>query len=145
MPHQDGGRKTGLRAYFLSRGDGAIFLCEEMIMYVHGAAHDPRSTDHRVQSIHGTQVRLKIIGHARIKNVGKYQSCMVSTQVTSGRDNFLFSTWDDKESLRQILHNCMECGKALCPVWHGVMADHQTPLCETGKSQSCMVSKLPII
>ena len=107
VPHQDGGRKTGLRAYFLSRGDGAIFLCEEMIMYVHGVPHDPRSTDHSVQSIHGTQIN-------------------------SGRDNFLFSTWDDKESLRQIVHNCMECGRALCPVWHGVMADHQTPLCDTG-------------
>ena len=29
------------------------------------------------QYLHRSEVRLHIIGHARIKNVGKYKSCMV--------------------------------------------------------------------
>jgi hypothetical protein len=103
--HSKGGRKTGLRAYIVTRGDGAVFLCEEMINYVHGVPYDPSSTDLTTQSIHGTQAN-------------------------TGRDNFLLSTWDDQDSVADIVHNCMEVVKTLVPLYHSVMQEHRPPLCD---------------
>lgn len=76
-----------------------------MICYVHGVPYDPLSTDDTVQNVHGTQV-------------------------DSGRDNFMLSTWDDTQSAQAILDNCMQCGKELVPLWHDVMSEHKEPLCD---------------
>jgi hypothetical protein len=56
VPYTEGGYKTRLRAYLISRGDGAFFMCSEMLCYVHEMPYDPNSTD--IQADRGCNVFL---------------------------------------------------------------------------------------
>lgn len=102
--HSRGGRKTGLRAYIVTRGDGAVFLCEEMVCYVQEVPYDPTSTD-------------KLVQHLNHRSGG---SCA----------EFLLSTWDDQESVGTIVNNCMQRVKTLVPLWHSILGEHKEPLCD---------------
>lgn len=105
VPYTEGGYKTGLRAYFISRGDGAFFMCSEMLCYVHGVPYDPNSADIKSQSVHGTQA-------------------------DTGRNVFLWSEFDSNPEVKNsVTHACLAAAQKLVPMIHDVMSKYTGELC----------------
>jgi hypothetical protein len=111
-----GGRKTLLRCYFVSRGDGAFFMFGDALLYVHPVPYDPLSTDPAVADSHGSGEVA-----ATILRPQAGQSQLVRAPVVGGRACFRLSEWEDQESALAISKHMLETAKELVPVIHGTM------------------------
>ena len=121
-PYQAGGRKTLLRCYFISRGDGAFFMFGDALLYIHPVVYDPTSTDPAVNDSHGSGEAAMSILRPKAG-----QADLVRAPVIAGRKCIRLSQWEDQDSVHAITKHMLEAAAELTPVIHGVVSTDGGP------------------